>query len=180
MAEEDAPAQPCFIHLFSIISLMMQIAPTVPSFLPLVISLLCLLWLSLCASFDLRKRHIPNWLTLPAIPLAMLAAWLEQPAGTGRLDEYLFHQGFLVLSLLIAWRNHLLGGADLKILVALSLVNPWLLVAAWLGVVLYFIGMLCLANRRATRFAGVPGFALGIGLFYFGQLASFLTQHLAA
>jgi Flp pilus assembly protein protease CpaA len=159
---------------------MMQFAPTVPSFLPLVISLLCLLWLSLCAFFDLRTRHIPNWLTLPAIPLAMLVTWLVRPAGIDRLEAYLFQLAVLVLTLLIAWRNHLLGGADLKILVALSLVNPWLLVAAWIGVVLYFIGMLFLASHRATRFAGVPGFALGIGLFSLGQLTLFLTRNLAA
>jgi Flp pilus assembly protein protease CpaA len=154
--------------------------PTTLSMLPPTTLLLCLLWLSLCAYFDLRTRHIPNWLTLPAIPLAIMAAWLVRSAETDQVNEYLFQLGFLSLSLLIAWRYHLLGGADLKILLTLSLASPWLLVAAWMGVVLYFIGLAILAKKRSARFAGVPGFALGIGIFCLGQLALFLTQHLAA
>ena len=154
--------------------------PATPSFLLLIISFLCVLWLGLCAYFDLRTRHIPNWLTIPAIPLAMLAAWLVRPAGVRYLQQYLFHLALLVLPLFIAWHKHLLGGADLKILVALSLLNPWLLLAAWIGVVAYFIGLAVLANSRLSRFAGVPGFALGAGFFCLGQLALILTQHLAA
>jgi Flp pilus assembly protein protease CpaA len=159
---------------------MLLIEPVHETYLSLAISMVSVLWLAACAWFDLRTRRVPNWLTLPAIPLALMASWLVRGGSAESPGGFLVRLVVLILPLFIAWRRHLLGGADLKILVALSLANPWLLVAAWLGVVLYFIGLVILANHRAARFAGVPGFALGIGLFYFGQLASFLTQHLAA
>jgi Flp pilus assembly protein protease CpaA len=159
---------------------MTLINPVTAPLLKLGISLLSVLWLSACAVFDLRTRHIPNWLTLSAVPLAGLSAWLVRGDQAETLDEFLFHLLILTLPLFIAWRNHLLGGADLKILLVLSLSNPLLLVAAWVRVLLYFLGLLVLRSSRPMRFAGVPGFALGAGLFTLGQLALFLTQHLAA
>jgi Flp pilus assembly protein protease CpaA len=159
---------------------MTLINPVTAPLLPLGISLLSVLWLSACAVFDLRTRHIPNWLTLPAVPLAGLSAWLVRGDQAQTLDEFLFHLLILTLPLFIAWRKNLLGGADLKILLVLSLADPLLLVAAWVGVLLYFLGLLVLRSSRPMHFAGVPGFALGAGLFTLGQLALFLTQHLAA
>jgi hypothetical protein len=49
---------------------MTYITPGIP---PLVISLLTVAWLGMCAIFDTRTRQVPNWLTLPAIPLTLLA-----------------------------------------------------------------------------------------------------------
>ena len=99
----------------------------------------------------------------------------------------------MTLPLFVAWRYRVLGGADLKILVVLTLANPLLLLAAWLGVVIYFVGLLIagewrsrqanqqnsdlpFARSRPIRFAGVPGFALGAGLFTAGQVALVLVQ----
>lgn len=163
----------------------------------LVVSLLAVAWLSVCAFFDARTRQVSNWLTLPAIPLALLAAWLTRESRGETLYEFVFHLVITTLPLFAAWRGHLLGGADLKILAVLTLANPLLVVAAWIGVVIYFIGLVIASewrHRRASRqnpeapathsrpirFAGVPGFALGAGLFTAVQVAMAFAQRLAA
>lgn len=163
----------------------------------LVISLVAVAWLSVCAIFDARTRQVSNWLTIPAIPLALLAAWLTRESRGETLYEFVFHLVIMTLPLFLAWRYRILGGADLKILVVLTLANPLLVVAAWIGVVVYFIGLLIVgewryrrsnqqnsetpfARSRPVRFAGVPGFALGAGLFTVGQVAMIFVQRLAA
>ena len=167
-----------------------------PGTTPLIISLLAVGWLGVCAIFDARTRQVPNGLTLPAIPLAILAAWLTRDSRGETLYEFVFHLAIMTLPLFVAWRSHLLGGADLKILLALTLANPLLVVAAWIGVVIYFVGLIVIgewryrrskqpnaeppsARSRPVRFAGVPGFALCAGLFTAAQAAVTLLQRLA-
>ncbi len=151
--------------------------------LALAVSLLAVVWLSVCAICDLRTRQVPNGLTLPAIPLALLAAWLtwesrgETPGDTPY--EFAFRLAILTLPLFVAWRSHWLGGADLKIMLVLALANPLLVAVAWVGVLIYFAGLLLVTHSRPVRFAGVPGFALGAGLFTAGQIAVLLAQRLA-
>lgn len=103
----------------------------------------------------------------------------------------------MTLPLFVSWLSHLLGGADLKILVVLTLANPLLVVAAWIGVLVYFVGLLIVcewcyrksyrqsleppfARSRPARFAGVPGFALGAGPLTAGQVAVLFVQRLTA
>ena len=43
------------------------------------LNVLLTLWLLPCALFDLRSRRVPNWLTLPALPLAL---WWATGNGT--------------------------------------------------------------------------------------------------
>jgi Flp pilus assembly protein protease CpaA len=171
--------------------------------LPIAISLLAVAWLGVCAFFDARTRQVSNWLTLPAIPLALLAAWVTRESRGETPYEFVFNSGWFVtavimtLPLFVAWRSHLLGGADLKILLVLTQANPLLVVAAWIGVVVYFIGLMIVCEwryrrsncqsieppftrSRPARFAGVPGFALGAGLFTAGQVAALFVQHLVA
>ena len=154
--------------------------PGTTQILSLAIALLSVLWLGVCAIYDTRTHQVPNYLTLPAIPLAFLAAWLTRASRAETLFEFVFHLCLMSLPLFVAWRNHLLGGADLKILLVLALASPLLVVAAWVGVMLYFIGLLILHRDRPLRFAGVPGFALGTGLFVLGQAAILFVQHLPA
>jgi Flp pilus assembly protein protease CpaA len=149
------------------------------TFFTLGIAMIALAWLIVCAVFDARTRQVSNWLTLPAIPLALLAAWLTRDSRGETFYEFVFHLVMMILPLFIAWRYQLLGGADLKILVALTLTNPLLVVAAWIGVMVYFIALLVVRHGRQARFAGVPGFALGVGLFTAGQVAISLVRHLA-
>ncbi len=160
--------------------LMIFVTPGIESILSLAISLFMIVWLCACAAFDVRFHQVPNWLTLPAIPMALLAAWLTRDTRGETMDKFLFHLVLLILPLLFAWCYHLLGGADFKILVVLTLTNPLLCVAAWVGVMMYFLGLLMFNHRRPIRFAGVPGFALGVGLFTIGQIGVLITQHLAA
>jgi len=148
--------------------------------LPIAISLLAVAWLGVCAFFDARTRQVSNWLTLPAIPLALVAAWLTRDSRGETFYEFVFHLAIMTLPLVLAWRYRILGGADLKILVVLTLANPLLVVAAWIGVVIYFVGLLIIRRSRPARFAGVPGFALGAGLFTVGQVAMIFVQRLAA
>jgi Flp pilus assembly protein protease CpaA len=150
------------------------------SILPLAISLLILSWLGICAVIDVRTHQVPNGLTLPAIPMAILVAWVTRDLRGEAMDEFLFHLLLLTLPLIVAWCNHLLGGADFKILLVLSLVNPLLVLAAWVGVITYFLGLLILKQRRVIRIVGVPGFALGIGLFMIGQIGILFTHYLSA
>jgi Flp pilus assembly protein protease CpaA len=159
---------------------MLLTEPAHEAYLPLAISLASVVWLGACAWFDLRTRRVPNWLTLPAIPLALAASWLAHRNPAESPARFLVQMGFVILPLIIAWYQHLLGGADLKILLALSLADPRLPVAAWMGAVLYFSGLLILQNSRTSSFAGVPGFALGAGVFALAQLALVLSQALVA
>jgi hypothetical protein len=66
----------------------------------------------------------------------------------------------------------LIGGADLKILMVLALTSSQLLFAAWIGAILYFCWVTFFRHKRTQRVAGVPGFALGIGLITISQVVS--------
>jgi Flp pilus assembly protein protease CpaA len=152
--------------------------PGTGTVLPIAISILTIVWLSACAVFDLRAHQVPNGLTLPAIPLALLAAWLTWEGHAETMEGFLLHACLLILPLFVAWRNQLLGGADFKILVALSLTNPLLVLAAWIGVFVYYLGLITLQRDRPIRFTGCPGFVLGTGLFTLGQITVLITQRL--
>lgn len=74
---------------------------------------------ALTAGFtDLRWRRIPNWLTYPAVPLAILlhslaAGWRGGLSSLGGAAL-----GFAILFLFVALRS--LGGGDLKLVTALG------------------------------------------------------------
>jgi len=148
--------------------------------LTLGISLVTLAWLSICAIFDARTQKVTNWLTLPAIPMAISAAWLTRESRSETIYSSLFHLVILVVSLLLAWRIHLVGGADLKILVVLALVGTQYFLAAWIGALMYFFTLSVLLHNRPKHFAGVPGFALGIGLLTIRQILVLCPLHLSA
>jgi len=73
------------------------------------------IWLLPAAWFDYRSRRVPNWLTLPPLPVALWWAW-----GHGALG--------LTLTALaagyIAFRFGGLGGADGKIATVVAAVSP--------------------------------------------------------
>jgi Flp pilus assembly protein protease CpaA len=148
--------------------------------LTLGISLVTLAWLSICAIFDARTHMVPNWLTLSAISIAIGLCWFARESRDERIYESLFHLVILVVSLLLAWRIHLVGGADLKILVVLALVGTQYFLAAWIGALMYFFTLSVLLHNRPKHFAGVPGFALGIGLLTISQILVLYPLHLSA
>lgn len=108
-------------------------------------------WLIICAVFDLHRREVPDWLTLPAVALALVwqiahpAGWL--PWALAGVTVALTLPGVL-------------PGGDMKGLVALALYDPFLHLSAWLGAgVVYLIWWLV---RREHRMPGYVGFAAGV------------------
>lgn len=109
-----------------------------------------LLWLVICAVFDLRRREVPDWLTLPAVVLALV--WqVIHPSGW---LPWALAGATVVLTLL-----GVLPGGDMKGLAALALYDPRLYLSAWLvtGVVYLFWRLV----RRERRMPGYLGFAAG-------------------
>ncbi len=72
-------------------------------------------WLIVCAVFDLRRREVPDWLTLPAVILALV--WqVIHPSGW---LPWVLAGATVALTLL-----GVLPGGDMKGLVALALYDP--------------------------------------------------------
>ncbi len=114
-------------------------------------------WLMACSISDLRTRHVSNRLTLPAIGIALIYRLI-----TGIDYKEMAFLGVTILLLLAAWSYHLLGGADLKIILALGLLGAFYVLAAWLGVVVYLLAYLILRRKFPKCIAGAPGFAIGV------------------
>jgi leader peptidase (prepilin peptidase)/N-methyltransferase len=98
------------------------------------------LWLLPCAIYDHRHRRVPNWLTLPPLPVALWWAW-----GHGALG--------LTLTVLaagyIAFRLGGLGGADGKIATVVAAVSPPALALTGLLLLAGFIGQRLRGQPRA-------------------------------
>ena len=107
-------------------------------------------WLAVCAGYDLRRREVPDGLTLPAVVLAF--GWrLLHPGGW--LPWAL--AGVTVILTLAG----VLPGGDMKGLVVMALVDPRLYLLAWLGAgVMYLLWRIL---RRERRMPGYVGFAMG-------------------
>lgn len=84
----------------------------------LVAAVLALWAVALCR-WDIRFRRLPNWLTLPAIPLTWLPAAFFDPwmmlGGLGWSALYLA---------LASWRGGL-GGGDIKLAASLGVLVAW-------------------------------------------------------
>lgn len=110
-----------------------------------------LLWLAVCAVFDLRRREVPDWLALPAMVLALV--WqITHPAGW--LPWAL--AGVTVALTLLG----VLPGGDMKGLAALALYDPRLYLSAWLGAGLVY--PIWRVVRRERSMPGYVGFLVGV------------------
>lgn len=109
-----------------------------------------LVWLVVCAAFDLRKREVPDWLTLPAVGLAL--AWqVVHPAGW---------MPWVLMGVTVALTlAGVLPGGDMKGLVALALYDPRMHLFAWAGAALAW--PVWWLVRRERRIPGYVGFVLG-------------------
>jgi len=96
-------------------------------------------WLLPCAIYDARHRRIPNWLTLPPLPIALWWAWGH---GTLGLTLTVLAAGYL------AFRFGGLGGADGKLAMVVAAVSPPALALS---------GLLLLAGFIINRLSGRPG-----------------------
>ncbi len=109
---------------------------TIDNFLPLI---LLILLLAPATYFDLRARRIPNWLTLPPLPVALWWAWGH---GTLGLTLTVLAAGYL------AFRFGGLGGADGKLAAVVAAVSPPALALS---------GLLLLAGFALNRLRHRPG-----------------------
>ncbi len=90
------------------------------------------------AWLDARHRRIPNWLTLPPLPIALWWAWGHDTLG---LMLTVLAAGYL------AFRFGGLGGADGKLAAVVAAVSPPALALS---------GLLLLAGFIANRLRGQP------------------------
>lgn len=118
---------------------------------PIAAQLFLTVWLIPCAIFDVRRRRIPNWLTLPAIPVALWWAWGQ---GTVLLALVVLGAGFL------AFQAGGMGGADGKLATVQAAVNPLALLTAGLLMIATFVG-LRLAGRKDNRLPAALWFWAG-------------------
>ena len=129
-------------------------------------------WLSVCAWSDWRTRQVSNWLTLPAVPvfLALRLAEVGEPAP---VTVTVMAVGAFALF----WYFNAMGGADVKALIAMSLYHPGLALAALLGSLLWaFILKRLHKADLSRRWAGFPGFALGMGVIEVGVLINLILK----
>ena len=96
------------------------------------------IWLLPAAWFDYRHRRVPNWLTLPPLPLAFWWAWGHGMLG---LPLAVLAAGY------IAFRFGGLGGADGKIATIVAAVSP---------PALALTGLLLLSGFLFQRLRGQP------------------------
>jgi leader peptidase (prepilin peptidase)/N-methyltransferase len=108
------------------------------------------LWLLPCALCDLRSRRVPNWLTLPALGVAL--CWAA-------------HTGTLALSLTVLFASYLafltggMGGADGKIATVQAAISPPALLIAGILLLVTFLGLRLKRSSHRPLPAGLWFFA---------------------
>ncbi|KPL84196.1 hypothetical protein SE15_03270 [Thermanaerothrix daxensis] len=114
---------------------------------------LIVLWLVGCAWSDLRRRQVGNPLTLPVLGAALVAAVVQG-------GEALLRLGLVGLVLGVLWQKGGMGGADVKILLALAGLWPAGLLGALAA--LLIAGLVRMLRRQGrVRYAAVPAMAVG-------------------
>ncbi len=111
---------------------------------------LILLWLAVCAVFDLRRREVPDGLTLPAVVLALVYRLLTP-------GDWL--PWALAVTTIVLTLAGVLPGGDMKGLAVMALFDPWLYLLVWLGAVVVYV--LWRLLRRERRMPGYVGFVVG-------------------
>jgi hypothetical protein len=113
---------------------------------------LILIFLTICAVYDVRRREVPGWLILPAMVISLV--WrVYHP------DDWL--AWVLALGTLLLTLIGLLPGGDMHGLITLALLSPRWYFAAWLGAgVTWLIWWIV---RHERRIPGYVGFLVGVG-----------------
>ena len=139
--------------------------------LTLFISALLFLWLIVCAVQDYRQGTVSNWLTLPPLLLVLMA----------RILGYLTTLGWTIalvwLVALVLWQRGVLGGADAKAWMTFALLGNGILLAAYLGLVIWYVAVTWALKVQGSEvkppLPGFPGYLLGLsGISLFG-----IAQH---
>jgi len=122
----------------------------------MIISGIVMIWLVICAIQDWRRGEVSNWLTLPAMGAGILYAVL---AG----GERLILCAAVLVGLMLLYFLGSLGGADVKVLVALAGLWPAAMLAALLVQGIW--GAVVLLRRgKGVEFRAIPAYALGAAI----------------
>lgn len=127
-----------------------------PTTTSLVLVVLLIIFLIIAVIYDAKQRRIPNYLSLGAIPIFLLAGFISM-----RFDFFVLQLlGALAMFIIwwIMWMFKIVGGGDHKVMIAvgaatgLSLVLPITLATILVGGIqaLVFISMLWLAGCKST------------------------------
>ena len=124
-----------------------------------------LLWLSICAWQDWKRRQVSNWLTLP--PLILALALRLAGITTGHLLLVVLVLG----AVLVAWVGKWAGGADAKAMITLALIDARLALWGWVGATLWYgllfaYGRFIVKDRDRIRLPGMLGFLIGVGAYW--------------
>jgi Flp pilus assembly protein protease CpaA len=122
----------------------------------LIISVIVMVWLAVCAFQDWKHGEVSNWLTVPAMAIGMIYAALN-----GRDRLIICVAAFIGLMLLYILGS--LGGADVKVLVALAGLWPAAMLAALLVQGIWGVVVL-LKQGRGAEFRAIPAYALGAAM----------------
>ena len=116
-------------------------------------------FLILAAAQDYETREVSNWITVPLF--------------FGGVIGILIHLDLLAvlfaILLFVFWVRGQMGGADVKVLVAL--LGLWINAALAAFVVLGVWGVALLARKKNKAFPGVVAIAVGAGLTFIGELS---------
>jgi len=117
-----------------------------------------IIWLLICAWEDLKKGEVSNWLTIPPLVFAAFLVVYTR-------DNLVMFFSTLAILVLFYYLNAL-GGADVKIL--LALVGLWP-VGFWGALIVQGIWgfILMLRKGKKAEFRAVPSFAIGALLVFF-------------
>lgn len=117
-----------------------------------MLSIAVLLWLGVCAAWDWKTRTVPNVLTLPALGVALMVRVA--------LGHWQFLAVLLIAGYLWLWRTGVLGGADAKIGLVLTLLSPVWGYLALVGVVM--LGLLWKIGGWEKHTPAVVGMLAGV------------------
>ncbi len=122
----------------------------------LIISALVIVWLAVCAVQDWKHGEVSNWLTIPAMAIGMgYAVYLG--------SERLILCAAALAGLMLLYILGSLGGADVKVLVALAGLWPEAMLAALLVQGIWGVVVL-MKEGRGAEFRAIPAYALGAAI----------------
>ena len=128
----------------------------------MVVLVLTTLYATICAMFDARTFRVPNVLTLPALALALT----HRVVVSTTLGESVLPALAGMLFLYAAWFNDFFRGADAKVMMALWLLFPdvVLCVTVCAAIVLFWLIRRAFSKATSKLPALVPT-ALGVWMY---------------
>ena len=128
-------------------------------------AVLTLSWLLLGAMQDWRRREVSHSLVVPALLLGLLWRISGFAAGTW------WELGCIFLLTLAGFQRRWVGGADVKVSLAIALISVPLAIWAWAGMVFWAALLRCFYDKsELSRLPGLIGFSVGVAAWLFFHL----------